>query len=357
VTAGKSSFASAGKEAISDAIINDTPVRTTNFLIEISYPSYRLIDEKSLVAVSTQGITIAQVLDNMRIHHLNCISTCPLGGRLMDGSTESILRRGLLSCHCLLIETASGLVLVDTGLGLQDVHHPHSRLSRFFLTLVSPDFREEMTAVRQIERLGYRPEDVRHILLSHLDFDHAGGLDDFPQAKIHMIQIERDYALSQKTWMDRQRFRPQQWSSRNRWRVYSANEGDNWFGFKSVRPLEETSPDIVMVPLRGHTLGHAGIAVKDEDRWKFLAGDAYFFHEEMNLENPWCTPGLRFYQWMLEKDRSARLGNQARLRELIRTQSDKVEVFCAHDVVEFERLSGRSTQIPAEALVGGRRVA
>src|SRR3954467_8308226 len=91
----------------------------------------------------------------MRVHHLNCIPTCPLGGKLMDGRTDSIVRRGELAVHCLLIETHSTLVLVDTGLGLRDVANPRSRLSAFFLALVKPDFREEMTAVRQIARLGY----------------------------------------------------------------------------------------------------------------------------------------------------------------------------------------------------------
>src|SRR5690606_35146577 len=87
----------------------------------------------------------------MRVHHLNCISSCPLGGRLMDARTPSVLQRGALACHCLLVETHGGLVLVDTGFGLRDVANPGSRLSRFFLALLSPDFREEMTAIRQIE--------------------------------------------------------------------------------------------------------------------------------------------------------------------------------------------------------------
>src|SRR3954469_20943379 len=140
----------------------------------------------------------------MRIHHLNCISTCPAGGRLMDGRTPSIIRRGELACHCLLVETDTSLVLVDTGLGLRDVREPRSRLSAFFLALVAPDFREELTAVRQIARLGYDPAAVRHIVLSHLDFDHAGGLDDFPGATVHMLQAERDNAVAQGTWLDRQ---------------------------------------------------------------------------------------------------------------------------------------------------------
>ena len=53
---------------------------------------------------------------------------------------------------------------------MRDVADPYGRLSRFFLFLLSPDFREEHTAMRQIERLGYDARDVRHIVLTHLDF-------------------------------------------------------------------------------------------------------------------------------------------------------------------------------------------
>lgn len=57
----------------------------------------------------------------MKIQHLNCILICPLGGKLLDGSPESILQRGHLTNHCVLIESSDELVLVDTGLGLRDV--------------------------------------------------------------------------------------------------------------------------------------------------------------------------------------------------------------------------------------------
>jgi glyoxylase-like metal-dependent hydrolase (beta-lactamase superfamily II) len=287
----------------------------------------------------------------MRVHHLNCISTCPAGGKLMDGHTESIVRRGELACHCLLVETADTLVLVDTGLGLNDVHHPKDRLSGFFLAMLKPDFREEMTAVRQVERLGYDPRDVRHIVLTHLDFDHAGGLDDFPQATVHMMAVERDDAARQKTWLDRQRYRPQQWHTSANWRVYAQDEGERWFGFERVRALEGVPPEIVMVPMIGHTHGHAAVAVQRGDRWLLQASDAYFYHAEMDIENPRCTPGLSFYQWMMEKNRGARLWNQQRLRELKRTHSRDVEIFCGHDIIEFERLAGHSARVPANRML------
>src|SRR3954451_3246940 len=155
----------------------------------------------------------------MRIHHINAISTCPAGGALFDGRTLGL--RARLACHCLLVEAANELVLVDTGLGLRDCASPRKRLSKFFLALLSPDLREEMTAIRQIERLGFDPRDVRNIVLTHLDFDHAGGLDDFPWATVHMLTRERDAALAQKTLLDRMRYRPQQWSTQGQWRTYT----------------------------------------------------------------------------------------------------------------------------------------
>jgi glyoxylase-like metal-dependent hydrolase (beta-lactamase superfamily II) len=267
----------------------------------------------------------------------------------MDRRTRGVTARARLTCHCVLVETGSELVLLDTGFGLRDVADPGSRLSPFFLTLVAPEFREEMTAIRQIERLGFSPRDVRHIILTHLDFDHAGGLDDFPWASVHLLRRERDHALKQKTWLDRQRFRPQQWRSRERWQAYSLARGETWLGFDGVQRLQGLPPELLLVPLIGHTFGHAGIAIRRTSDWLLLAGDAYFFHAEMDPDRPYCTPGLRAYQNLMEKDREARLENQARLRALRRTHRDAVDVFCSHDVKEFERLAGQSEQLPVAA--------
>jgi glyoxylase-like metal-dependent hydrolase (beta-lactamase superfamily II) len=262
----------------------------------------------------------------------------------MDGRSGGL--RGKLACRCVLVELATELVLLDTGFGLLDVQRPAQRLSRFFLRLLDPDFREELTAVRQIERLGYRARDVRHIVLTHLDFDHAGGLDDFPEASIHLMRSEIEDAVQQRSWLDRQRFRPQQWGSYERWTTYWLAGGERWFGFEAVRQLQGVPPEILMVPLVGHTHGHAGIAVRQNDRWLFLAGDAYFDHDELDAENPRCTPGLRLYQWMMEKDRPARLGNQQRLRELRRDHGHEIDIICSHDPRELEHDTHRSLDTP-----------
>ena len=51
------------------------------------------------------------------------------------------------------------------------------------------------------------------------------------------------------------------------------------------------------------------------------------------------TPALRGYQALMEVDRSARLANQAKLRQLRVEHDGSVRIFCAHDAVELELLS------------------
>lgn len=268
----------------------------------------------------------------------------------MDG--RSVTLRGKLACRCVLVEIGGSLVLIDTGYGLRDVGDPGRRLSKFVLRLMDPEFREELTAVRQVEALGYMPRDVRHIVLTHLDCDHAGGLDDFPEATIHMMTAEAADAVQQRTWLDRQRFRPQQWSSVERWTGYEPDQGEPWFGFEAVRNLRGIPSEILMVPLIGHTLGHAGIAIRQDSGWLLVAGDAYFDRHEIDPVNPRCLPGLRLYQFLMEKNRAARLANQQRLRELVRDHGDAVRVISSHDPSELERDLGHPLDLAPPTIVG-----
>lgn len=278
----------------------------------------------------------------MHIHHLNCGTDCPLGGALFDG--RSIGPLGRIVCHCLLIETAAhGLVLVDTGYGLRDVAHPHRaehpRISRTWRAMLNIRLHERDTAIRQIEALGHSAADVRHIIATHLDFDHAGGLEDFPNATVHVMQREYDDATGPRDgFVARHRWSPSQLDDVQRWRGYGAR-GERWFGFDAVRDLEGLPPEILMVPLPGHTWGHAGVAIrKDDGRWLLHAGDAYFYRGEMRAARRHCTPGLRAYQRLMEVDATARMTNQERLRQLSVERRDAVTVTCTHDPVELERL-------------------
>src|SRR3546814_3536556 len=97
-----------------------------------------------------------------------------------------------------------------------------------------------------------------------------------------------------------------------------------------------------MVPLPGHTWGHAGIAIRSEDGWVLNAGDAYFYRRELDGDRRRCTPGLRLYQNLMEVDRELRFANQQRLRELKRERSGEVTIFCSHDEIELEAMQRRN---------------
>jgi glyoxylase-like metal-dependent hydrolase (beta-lactamase superfamily II) len=286
----------------------------------------------------------------LRVHHLNCGSMCPLGGALMDGRAHGL--KGHLVCHCLLIETpSSGLVLVDTGLGQADMAQPYPRLSAFYVKLLNIQLDAEATAVRQIQRLGYCARDVRHIVLTHLDFDHAGGLEDFPAACVHVLARELDAARSRRgSFVGRRRYRPQQWNDVHRWKTYVPGDGASWFGFEAVRHLDGLPPEILILPLAGHTWGHAGVAVQARDGWLLHAGDAYFHRDELRCAHYRCPAGLRAYQRLMEVDRHARRTNQYRLRALAR-QHREVQVVCGHDASELTACQqGQPLTVEAEAL-------
>jgi glyoxylase-like metal-dependent hydrolase (beta-lactamase superfamily II) len=285
-----------------------------------------------------------RTLWRMRIHHLSCGTLCPVGGRLMSERKCRPLR-GALACHCLLIETGQGLVLVDTGLGTLDMGN--RRLEPFFRFQCKPLVTPEQTAVRQVQRLGFSPRDVRHIVLTHLDFDHAGGLDDFPGAQVHLHVDEAEAAGARSGLIARGRYRPEQWRSHDRWNLYREG-GEPWFGFASVRNV--AVPEILLIPLPGHTWGHCGVAVAEPGGgWLLHAGDAFFDRRELDPQHPRCRPGLRYYQLQMEVDRRARLRNQRRLRDLAREHDADVRIICAHDPVMFEEWARRSPEERAPA--------
>jgi glyoxylase-like metal-dependent hydrolase (beta-lactamase superfamily II) len=98
----------------------------------------------------------------MAIHILNCASMSPWWPRWHLGSV------------CLLVDTNQGPLLVDTGLGLHDYAHP-SKLVRFYIADFGIHMDPEIATVHQITRFGWKVEDVRNIVMTHLHFDHAGG--------------------------------------------------------------------------------------------------------------------------------------------------------------------------------------
>ncbi|MFD0637978.1 MBL fold metallo-hydrolase [Catenulispora yoronensis] len=148
-------------------------------------------------------------------------------------------------CHCLLLETDSdGLILIDTGLGTPDVTTPERTLSPEFLGRAQPVFDLAETALHQIRRLGHEASDVRHIVLTHLDLDHAGGLPDFPDARVHLMDAEHRTALAStgRHPEDRIRYRPAQWAHHPNWVTYTPSAANPGTASTPSAPSKTSTP-------------------------------------------------------------------------------------------------------------------
>jgi glyoxylase-like metal-dependent hydrolase (beta-lactamase superfamily II) len=258
------------------------------------------------------------------------------------------------------MESDDGLILVDSGLGVEDVNEPR-RLGSLFNAMVRPRLDVAETALRQVADMGFRPSDVRHIVPTHLDLDHAGGICDFPDAAVHVFADELRAASHRSTFGDRNRYRKAQIASVKKWAAVE-QEGETWFGFSAVRAIPGTRDEVLLVPLPGHSRGHCGVAVRRADDWLLHCGDAYFHHSEIEPDGGAAPKGVRFFESMVQFDGAQRRANQARLRELARLALGKVTLICSHGMADFrrdeERGAGSSTG-PAgcSSTSAGRRVA
>lgn len=195
----------------------------------------------------------------VKIHFLNCF-TC-------SARVPVHWRSGAL---CLLIETGQGLILVDTGPGQADYVHKPAILRMFRLATIVPLDPKE-AAVRQVAGLGYQSDEVQHIVLTHMHFDHCGGLPDFPGATVHVHRREYEAFLGRpRRWTDLAYVR-RHVAHRPRLELYN-DTSESWLGLPATRlPLE---PEIWLIPLFGHTRGHCGVAVRTGSGWLFHVGDA-----------------------------------------------------------------------------------
>lgn len=272
----------------------------------------------------------------MRVYHLNCGSMSPYFPR-----TQAIV-------YCLLVETNDGLVLVDSGFGLKDYSDP-TPLMRAFTFLLGVPCDVEETAARQITKLGFAIEDVKHIVLTHLHLDHAGGLPDFADAKVHVFRPEYRAAMDPRGFLGRF-YDSAHWAHEPKWVIHDLG-GEEWFGFDCIPIVDGLSPRVLLVPLTGHTPGHCGVAVETAEGWLFQCGDAASpFHRETD---PHQLTGSHHTANVLPAwfARGVIGPHVPRLRELVRDHGDTVRLISSHDIYSFPSYHGldRETRLPRPA--------
>ncbi|OZC83421.1 hypothetical protein CH282_15795 [Rhodococcus sp. 06-418-1B] len=256
------------------------------------------------------------------VHHLNCGSFTPW--------------RGLsLVTHVLLCEMEHGLLLVDVGTGIDDAFSPTFRLGhspRFAGAHLAPG----ESALHQLKKLGFASSDVTDIVTTHLDYDHVGGLADFPSARLHTTATELIEARKPVlTRGGRIRYRPAHTETIRNAVTYSLFN-DTVLGLKAAE-VSGTS-GVFLAPTPGHTIGHAAVAVLDPVRgWLVHAGDAFLNQASIHPHTPkrLSNYAIQAVEMLLATDRAQVRKNHSQFRDLA---ASGVRVFCSHDAAQLEAL-------------------
>jgi glyoxylase-like metal-dependent hydrolase (beta-lactamase superfamily II) len=227
-------------------------------------------------------------------------------------------------CNCLVIDDGKKIILIDSGLGVRETD-TLSMLAQTLPQLYDIAIDPCLPASRQLPASGYEPKRVTDIVLTHLDLDHAGGLKDFPDAAVHLSAEE----FQQKEDL---RYLQSQFDHSPHWMPW-ASHGETWFGL-DARSLEISEAyEILLVPLRGHTWGHSGVAVRRRaatEPWILHVGDAYYDHCELE----WGCGETECAFHCSAVDRLERLRSLSRIRHLRNCHQGAVTIISSHDPTE-----------------------
>ena len=128
--------------------------------------------------------------------------------------------------------------------------------------------------------LGLRPEDVTEVIVTHLHYDHAGGLALFPHAHLHLQEAEMAYATGPCMCHDTLRM------------PFTAGHVCEavtrlYRGKLSFHVGDAEIADGVTVHcIGGHSRGLQAVRVRTRAGWMVLASDAAHFYENLWLRKP-----------------------------------------------------------------------
>lgn len=185
-------------------------------------------------------------------------------------------RRVWLPVPVYLIEHPQGLVLVDTGWpraispkGVEDRAAQIRVLGLPYYNVCRGVLGEGEAAEEQLAKMGIRPRDIRCVVLTHLDSDHAGNLMAFKDAR-QIIVSEEEYFWSARINM---RYR------RKLWLPALPFSSTFYYSVKNLGPENRYhdlfgDESIQLVSLSGHSFGNFAVLLQNAGKFILLTSDA-----------------------------------------------------------------------------------
>lgn len=200
---------------------------------------------------------------------------CVSHGRVVD-PVQGQKRCRFYATWALIEHPEQGLILFDTGYAPRfreaTVRWPYK-----LYALMTPLFLEaHETAVERLKTLGYAPDQIKTILISHFHGDHIAGLKDFPQAKVFCSASAWAQASSVKGWAAMSKgILPDLIPVDLEQRIYGIPDSD--LGqLKKADSAYDLFGDgsIQLYALPGHGRGQLGAVLQTPEGPVFLAADA-----------------------------------------------------------------------------------
>ncbi len=193
---------------------------------------------------------------------------------LRDGAVKKI--ETWVPCPIFLLEhPTAGRVLIDTGLPAAIAHDPKAALGRFAAQLFAVRAEESQPLPARLRELSIERGEIDVVVMTHLHFDHAGGLADLFDATVVVSKDEWRSAHKPKGLA--RGYLKRQFDQAHDYRLvdYEATSINSFASFgRSFDLFGDGS--IVLVSTPGHTSGHQSVVVRLKDREALLCGDAVY---------------------------------------------------------------------------------
>lgn len=134
-----------------------------------------------------------------------------------------------------------------------------------------------------LESVGVDAAAVRHVVLSHLHWDHIGGMEQFPAARLYVHRREYEFWLGDPI-AQRAQFRAMadEESERRLAELWAAADGR----LVVVADGDEIVPGVRVVEAPGHTPGLVALAVEAAHGTAVVASDAAHLFSNLETDTP-----------------------------------------------------------------------